>query len=309
MRTTLRSLSSGSADARVLARLQSQLPRLYSHTFEQFEPVWRAATTAVVADAPAVVVDLASGLGEPACSLARRFPHAEIVASEAEEGMLALCRERVAAKGLAHRVGVHQIDLLDLHALAAPGAETLQCDVVTCSLALYMVAPAAQGPCLDGIKALLRPKGQLVATVWDRFPLFDLGERCLAAATRGTALADSAPAGLPFSPTSLGNGHADALLASAGLRPGPRHNERGSMRLSLGALDDDETWMRALLPFMGALAEAAQSPQADGRVFERARAAFDAEAAALDFLTPHGPYSKEHVELDLEFRLISVLKP
>ena len=81
------------------------------------------------------------------------------------------------------------------------------------------------------------------------------------------------------------------------------------MRLSLGALDDDETWMRALLPFMGALAEAAQSPQADGRVFERARAAFDAEAAALDFLTPHGPYSKEHVELDLEFRLISVLKP
>lgn len=296
-----------SSDAQVLARLQQELPALYEHGLEHFKPAWSAVVGAV-AGSPSVIVDLASGPGEPACSLAQAYPQAEVVASDCDEAMLMQARARSFRLGLGGRVSMHPIDLRDIARLSEPGAETLHCDLVTCSFGLHAIPEEAQPSCLAGIAALLAPGGQFVATVWDDMPMVALGQRCLAAATGAT----SHPAAL--SPTSMGNGRADAMLAAAGLAPVAGHNECGEVVLRLGRRGEERTWMLGLLPSMGALADAAHAEGADGAVFERARAAFEREAAALSTSSPHGATAEsddddgECVELRCKFRLLSAVK-
>ena len=89
---------SSQTDAERMATLARELPPLYDEAFLQFEPVWSHMVEAVVAanPAPRVVLDLASGPGEPACTLAQRFPGAEVVASDNEAAMCSKAQERVA---------------------------------------------------------------------------------------------------------------------------------------------------------------------------------------------------------------------
>ena len=188
LRYSRRCFSSRPSDGEVLAQLREQLPRLHEATLPQFAPIWHAMVDAVAAQQahPRVVLDLASGAGEPALTLARRFPSAEIVVSDHDEGMLAIARHRIAAEFASPpgRVTAHQIDLNSLSSLAGDsGGEGLRCDAVTCSLGLFMLPPAALVPCLGGIHQLLTPGGHLCASVWEGpVPLIELGRRCLNAA-------------------------------------------------------------------------------------------------------------------------------
>ena len=188
LRYSRRCFSSRPSDGEVLAQLHEQLPRLHEATLPQFAPIWHAMVDAVAAQQarPRVVLDLASGAGEPALTLARRFPSAEIVVSDHDEGMLAIARRRIAAEFASPpgRVTAHQIDLNSLSSLAGDsGGEGLRCDAVTCSLGLFMLPPAALVPCLGGIHQLLTPGGHLCASVWEGpVPLIELGRRCLTSA-------------------------------------------------------------------------------------------------------------------------------
>ena len=189
LRYSRRCFSSRSSDGEVLAQLHEQLPRLHEATLPQFAPIWHAMVDAVAAQQarPRVVLDLASGAGEPALTLARRFPSAEIVVSDHDEGMLAIARRRIRVAEFAsppERVTAHQIDLNSLSSLAGDGGgEGLRCDAVTCSLGLFMLPPAALVPCLGGMHQLLTPGGHLCASVWEGpVPLIELGRRCLTAA-------------------------------------------------------------------------------------------------------------------------------
>ena len=75
-----------STDADHVARLQTCLPAVFDESHFLFEPVWADIARAVAASvaSPGVIVDLASGAAEPACTLSRAFPHAEVVASDSE---------------------------------------------------------------------------------------------------------------------------------------------------------------------------------------------------------------------------------
>ena len=187
LRSSRRSFSRPS-DGEVLAQLHKQLPRLHEATLPQFAPIWDAMVDAVAAQQghPRVILDLASGAGEPALRLARRFPSAEIVVSDHDRGMLAIARRRIAAEFASPpgRVTAHQIDLTSLTTLAGDGGgDGLACDAVTCSLGLFMLPPTALEPCLSGIHQLLTPGGHLCASVWEGpVPLIELGRRCLNAA-------------------------------------------------------------------------------------------------------------------------------
>jgi len=69
-------------------------------------PVTTTATTAGdVASAPAIL-DVATGTGDLAIALARRLPAARVTGVDISEGMLALGREKVAARALAGRVSL-----------------------------------------------------------------------------------------------------------------------------------------------------------------------------------------------------------
>jgi SAM-dependent methyltransferase len=276
------------SDSDHLEALQATLPAAYAASFEQFRPVWEAVVGAAEAGAavsgePTTILDLASAQGEPACSLARRFPRAQVVATDNEPAMVAASTERGQQLGLGPRYSAQEADLRQLASLAglSPADVGLQTDLVSASLALHMLPPDEIGGCLRGIYALLRPGGRLVATVWeDELALLPLGRACLARILGRRV--DELPPLEPHSPISLGGGRADPLLKAAGFEPGPQHNRILSFSLKLGFKGADSTWMLGLMPCLGALhniATASAEARAGG-VFERARRAFEAEATA-----------------------------
>jgi SAM-dependent methyltransferase len=274
-----RAISSRS-DADCLSLLQQRLPELHDRQLSQFSPMWSQIVRAVAANnaAPGIILDLASGHGEPACTLAANFPSAEVVSSDNEQHMCERALHRVTELGLGGRVSVHRIDLLDIAALSQPGAldePGLQCDVVTCSLGLFMLSAADQASCLGGIRTLLRPGGLLVASVWERMTLMEIGGRCMA-----SALGQREPPPLPLDPESLGASRADELLLATGFEPAETHNELYPLRLTLGPMGSDEAWMIGLLPFAGALCKLAETPAAvPTGYFQRALSTFEEQVA------------------------------
>jgi SAM-dependent methyltransferase len=272
-----------------LEALQATLPAAYAASFEQFRPVWDATVEAAevgaaVSGEPSTILDLASAQGEPACSLARRFPRAQVVATDNEPAMVAAAAERGRQLGLGPRYSAQETDLRQLASLVgrSPANVGLQTDLVTASLALHMLPPEEMDGCLRGIHALLRPGGRLVGTVWeDELALLPLGRACLARILGKRA--EELPPLEPYSPLSLAGGRADPLLTSAGFEPGPHHNRMLSFSLNLGPKGADSTWMLGLMPCLGALhniATASAEAGNDGGVFERARRAFGEETEA-----------------------------
>lgn len=284
-RATVRRLCARS-DSDHLEALQATLPAAYATSFEQFRPVWEATVQAAEAGAamggePSTILDLASAQGEPACSLARRFPRAQVVATDNEPAMVAASTERGQQLGLGPGYSAQEADLRQLASLAglSPASVGLQTDLVSASLALHMLPPEEIGGCLRGIHALLRPGGRLVATLWeDELALLPLSRACLARVLGRRA--DELPPLEPHSPVSLAGGRADPLLTAAGFEPGPHHNRILSLSLNLGPKGADATWMLGLMPCLGALHNIASAEAGTGDVFERARRAFEAEAVA-----------------------------
>jgi ubiquinone/menaquinone biosynthesis C-methylase UbiE len=104
------------------------------------------------------VLDIGTGIGEPALTAARRVgPTARVVATDISERMLEIARERAAALGL------ENVDFLegDAEALDLPNASF---DVVLCRWTLmFLPDPAAA---LRVMWRMLRPDGRLAVAVW-----------------------------------------------------------------------------------------------------------------------------------------------
>jgi len=309
-------LLSTRSDGEYLALLEAKLPVLYEEALHQFAPAWLATANVVGAASlspPSHVLDLASGASaEPAITLAQRFTGATVVASDNNPSILQLAASRVDELGLNERVELAAIDLANLVELGRAGGDTAGeddqiADVVTCSLGLFMLPPAHQEPCLRGIHALLRPGGLMVATVWDRMALTEVGGRCMA-----KVLGKAEPPAMPYDSTCLGHGRADVMLRAAGYTlldeavagGQPHHNQQHTLQVHLGAADAEEAWMLGLLPFQGALADLQQRGEAD--VYSRAREAFREEAARAGWVDAA---SGELVVTGLDYRVLAARKP
>ena len=300
-----RAFSTSRTDAEYVALLQSQLASCFDASRAQFTPVWDAMANTVSANhlAPHTILDLASGHGEPACSLARRLPSTTVVASDHSEDERARAYQRIEQLGLSSRVTVEPIDLAELHVFAELDArgETLpQCDVVTCSFGLFMLPPDQHEASLRGIRALLRPGGLLVASVWEEMALLELAQRCVGAAI-GTP-----PPPLPYDPNGLGGGAADSVLERAGLETSglTEHNEVATLRLRLGPRGSDEAFMLALVSHVQALnIYSERGGEFDG-VFGRAAAALDQEVERGGLVDPSGD-----VGIDLRWRMLCARRP
>ena len=139
----------------------------------------RAATELIVAMGRVVpgarVLDLASGPGEPALTLARLVgATGHVVATDIAPAMLAAAQEQAAAQGLTNM------------AFEAANAQNLpfasaSFDVVTCRFGIAHVPDYQQA--LGEIRRVLRPGGRAAFVVWgprDRNPYFTLVDEVLA---------------------------------------------------------------------------------------------------------------------------------
>lgn len=81
---------------------------LLNHTLSMnIDRLWRhRAVKAVRAYAPRRILDVATGTGDLAIQLARRIPASEVIAVDISEGMLAVARRKVAARGLEKRIAL-----------------------------------------------------------------------------------------------------------------------------------------------------------------------------------------------------------
>jgi enediyne biosynthesis protein CalE5 len=112
------------------------------------------------------VLDVATGIGEPAVTAARLVgPAGRVVGTDISPGMLAVARERAAELGLGN-IEFHEMDaeVLDL-----PESSF---DAVLCRFGLMFLPDVDRT--LAGIRQLLVPGGRLAASVWgppERYPV------------------------------------------------------------------------------------------------------------------------------------------
>lgn len=104
------------------------------------------------------VLDIATGIGEPAVTAARRVgPGGQVVAIDQSPHMLAIARERAAALGLQNiqfiELDAEQLDLLEGHF-----------DAALCRWGLMYLPQLV--PALQGIRQRLLPGGRFAAAVW-----------------------------------------------------------------------------------------------------------------------------------------------
>jgi enediyne biosynthesis protein CalE5 len=102
------------------------------------------------------VLDLASGVGQPAISAARRG--ARVIATDVAADMLAACERRAKASGVT--LELREMDMHDLRGIADASV-----DAVTCAFAL-MFSPEPINVMRE-IHRVLKPGGSCTIAVWD----------------------------------------------------------------------------------------------------------------------------------------------
>ncbi len=127
--------------------------------FEGFmAPVTRVMVRHAGLQSRARVVDVASGFGEPALTVARLVgPGRRVVATDLSPAMLAVAGER--ARGL----GLGNVDLVEMDA-EQPVLPQARFDAVMCRLGLMFLPDLNLA--LQRLSALLVPGGRLVGAVW-----------------------------------------------------------------------------------------------------------------------------------------------
>jgi SAM-dependent methyltransferase len=137
------------------------------------------------------VLDIATGLGEPAVTAARRVgPEGSVLATDVSEDMLAYGRRRAQVLGLPNIA----FESMDAQALALPEATF---DAVLCRWELMFVPDLEAA--LAGIRRCLKPAGRFVTAIWgpaEGAPGVGLSARVIRAHLRMTPPQEGA--GTPF---------------------------------------------------------------------------------------------------------------
>ena len=206
-----------------------------------------------------ILLDVASGPGEPALTLARALPHLAVVSPDALPDMVAQAQARAAAGALPN-VRCAVADMTDMSAFADGSV-----DAITCCYGLMF--PADKAKAMAELHRVLKPGGSLVATHWLQLDLVELGR-----AVMGAALGLDQPPPLPphADPLSLrAPGALQALASGAGFTV--QAAVESSYPFDLGR-DEDEQFAMAVLLFRK------QLDGLDAGAHARARAAFARDA-------------------------------
>jgi len=236
--------------------------KLYKKLSANSWPIWHSMTAAVrtLQPAPTTILDIGSGPGEPALTLSKEFPQAQIICSDLMPNMVSQAAREVAEAGRSDFICCKVLNMQDMRSI-----ESNSQDVVTASLSL-MFAPDLD-KALAEIKRVLRPKGIMVGAVWQEAALMPIAHHIMK-----TVLAGPPPT-KPNNPHTLAEPvDLDMHLFAADLTPIAPHNRVGLVTFDVGAGDD--AWKLGMLPLYPQLAEV-QSAGTHGNVFDVAKAAFE----------------------------------
>jgi enediyne biosynthesis protein CalE5 len=141
------------------------------------------------------VLDIATGIGEPAVTAARRVgPEGRVLATDIAPGMLEIGRERAA------ELGLDNVEFMEADAEALELADQ-QFEAILCRNGLQFLADP--GAALERIRAALVTDGRLAAAVWARSEQTPFVTLAVNTATKELELPPPAP-GTP-GPLSLGD--------------------------------------------------------------------------------------------------------
>src|SRR5215469_3726486 len=196
------------------------------------------------------VLDIATGIGEPAATAARRVgPTGQVVAIDQSPQMLAIARERVAALGL------QNVQFLELD---AEGLDLLEgrFDAALCRWGLMYLPHLA--PALDGVRQRLLPSGRFVAAVWpipSKVPVLSLPRAVITQYLE----VPSPPPGMP-GPFSLSDiGVLEQALAQVGFSE--VRSEPLELRLEFASASDYARFIQAVSPSINALLASQRAEQ------------------------------------------------
>lgn len=254
-------------------------------------PVWEFIAAEVVRllhnySTPPTILDLASGPGEPACTVALRLPAAQVICTDKDKAMLAAADLRVRKLDLGDRVRIKQLDMLDLSSITSASI-----DAVTICLGLHLIPKDIQRV-LHEVARVLVPGGYLIATVWDKIPMVDC---CCSTMERLTG--EPGMSFLPEDPFQLAGGRMDPLLARADFAFIDSHSCLLPVTINAGAVDSDRLWKIGPLAILPRLV---LSPPRELAAF---RAKFRETCKAHDLLN-----SRDEVCMTQVCRLVAVHK-
>jgi SAM-dependent methyltransferase len=181
------------------------------------------------------VLDIATGIGEPALLAAKRVgPSGRVVATDLSARMLGLARQRARALGVAN-MELMEVDAR--HLPFPPGSfDTVLCRWGITSLPRYEDILAA-------IRRILRPPGAFVTAVWEE------GPKSRPLATSGAAVVREI-LGSPPAPSAHARQTVEAALRMDLLHAGFRHvhMERVAMTLDFASTDDCARYLQDVSP-------------------------------------------------------------
>jgi ubiquinone/menaquinone biosynthesis C-methylase UbiE len=216
------------------------------------------------------VLDIATGIGEPAVTAARRVgPTGQVVAIDQSPQMLAIARERAAALGL-QNVEFRELDAEQLDLLEG------KFDAALCRWGLMHLPQLI--PALEGVRQRLLPNGRLAAAVWStpsKVPVLSLPRNVIIQ----YIAVPSPPAGTtgPFSLSD--SGALEQAFAQAGFSG--VQSEPLELTLELASASDYTRFIQAISPSINALL-ASQSAEQQERIWQAIQEAVQERYGSAD---------------------------
>ncbi|GMI14087.1 hypothetical protein TrVE_jg2963 [Triparma verrucosa] len=166
-------------------------------------PLMTKAVSEKVGDAPFKMLDIASGMGEPARSIGLALPKGEIIASDVSEDMI--------VKAEASLKDVPNVTPLLANAEDLSTIDDNSMDIVTCCYG-YMF-PADKDKALEETFRVLKPGGTLIATTWDRVDMISIAGDIM------EAILGHRPPPPPLNPMALSeDGLFESMVVKAGFQ-------------------------------------------------------------------------------------------